>query len=70
MKIVEISYLLLPWIKTNYQHKITGIECDSRLIKPKNLFCAIQGEKFHGKKFILNSIHNGASIVIQDTKKK
>ncbi len=44
--------------------EITGIESDSRKIKPGNLFVALEGESEDGHDFINTAIINGAVVVI------
>jgi len=46
---------------------ITGIEYDSRRLKPGNVFVAIQGEASDGNKFIDQAIARGAVAVVTDS---
>ena len=46
---------------------ITGIEYDSRRIRPGMIFAAIPGFKSDGRKFIAEAIKRGASAVLTDT---
>lgn len=45
---------------------ISGIEIDSRLIKPGNLFVAMKGESSDGHDFIPDAIQRGAGAVVGD----
>ena len=49
--------------------EITGVECDSRLVKEGGLFVAIRGYETDGNKFIASAVENGAAVVITDNKK-
>lgn len=42
---------------------VSGIECDSRRVKPGFLFIAIRGAKDDGRKYIQDAIRNGAAAV-------
>ena len=50
--------------------KITGISQDSRKVKKGNLFVALKGEKYDGKKYITQAISKGARAVIYSGKIK
>ena len=50
--------------------KITGISQDSRKVKKGNLFVALKGEKYDGKKYISQAISKGARAVIYSGKIK
>ncbi len=45
---------------------ITGIELDSRLIDPGDLFVAIEGHQQHGVEFFAEAIARGAAAVLTD----
>ena len=45
---------------------ISGIELDSRVIDPGDLFVAIQGHQFHGVEFLEAAITRGAVAVLTD----
>ena len=45
---------------------ISGLEYDSRRIKPGMLFAAITGYRLDGKKFIDDAIQNGAAAILSD----
>lgn len=44
--------------------QVTGIEIDSRQVKPGDLFLAYPGETIDGRDFILEAIKNGASAIL------
>ncbi len=43
---------------------ITGIACDSRKIKPGNVFVAIQGAEDDGGRYIEMAVENGAVVIV------
>ncbi|MEO1560358.1 MAG: Mur ligase domain-containing protein, partial [Cyanobacteria bacterium J06632_19] len=43
-----------------------GIQTDSRIIKPGEVFVAFRGEKFDGHKFVATAIEKGAIAAIVD----
>ncbi len=45
-----------------------GIQTDSRILKPGEIFVALRGEKFDGHEFIQTAIDNGALAAIVDFK--
>jgi UDP-N-acetylmuramoyl-L-alanyl-D-glutamate--2,6-diaminopimelate ligase len=47
--------------------EVTGVQADSRKIKPKNCFVAIPGFKVSGLTYVGDAIANGASCVIFET---
>jgi len=47
--------------------RITGVEYDSRRVRPGNLFVAIKGESSDGNRFIAAAIAAGASAVVTDS---
>lgn len=47
--------------------EVTGLEYDSRRIKPGNLFVAMRGESSDGNRFIDQAISSGAVAVITDS---
>ncbi|MGB9681736.1 MAG: UDP-N-acetylmuramoyl-L-alanyl-D-glutamate--2,6-diaminopimelate ligase [bacterium] len=59
---VEISDLL----NFNRGIEITGINSNSKYIKPGEVFVALRGERFDGHNFIEEAIDNGAVLVIGD----
>jgi len=48
--------------------EITGLEHDSRRVRPGNLFVAMRGESTDGNRFIDAAIANGAVAVVSDSK--
>lgn len=66
----NLKTLLQPWMKIIQSYNITGITSDSREVTTGNLFCALQGNKFHGKQFIKEAIDNGAIAILYEIKKK
>ncbi|XBC41967.1 MAG: Mur ligase domain-containing protein [Buchnera aphidicola (Kaburagia rhusicola rhusicola)] len=66
----NLKTLLQPWTKIVQSYNITGIASDSRKITTGNLFCALQGNTCHGKKFIQEAIDNGAIAILCEIKKK
>lgn len=44
----------------------TGIDTDSRNIRPGSIFAALRGDKFDGNKYALNAIEQGAMYAIVD----
>ena len=49
---------------------ISGISFDSRKVKKRNIFFAIDGNKISGSKFIHEAIFKGASVIISNKKIK
>lgn len=47
--------------------EISGLEYDSRNIKPKNTFLAMRGESTDGNQFIDQAIANGAAAIVTDS---
>jgi murE/murF fusion protein len=60
---------LLKSVSTKYQKiNVRGISFDSRKVKKKDIFFAIQGNQTSGTKFIKEAIFKGASAVICEKK--
>ena len=56
---------LLKSVNKKYQKiSISGISFDSRQVKKKNIFFAIEGNKISGSKFINEAIARGASAIV------
>ncbi len=47
--------------------EVTGVEYDSRRVKPGSLFVAMQGGSTDGNKYIVSAVKAGASAVITDS---
>ena len=60
---------LLKSVNKKYQKiSISGISFDSRQVKKKNIFFAIEGNKISGSKFINEAIARGASAIVSSNK--
>ena len=44
----------------------SGIQTDSRILKPSEVFLALRGEKFDGHEFVATAIAKGAKAAIVD----
>ena len=68
---IYLSWLLADFIAIPKESDrlITGIALDSRKVQPGDLFCAYQGYKEDGAKYIEAAIQNGAVAVICDDNK-
>jgi murE/murF fusion protein len=55
--------ILLNEISSGLKDIISGIACDSRKVKPGNLFVAIKGTKSDGIEFVPAAIKNGAKYI-------
>ncbi|MEA5592908.1 UDP-N-acetylmuramoyl-tripeptide--D-alanyl-D-alanine ligase [Rivularia sp. UHCC 0363] len=54
--------------ETALAQSFSGIQTDSRIIKPGEIFVAFRGENFDGHKFVGTAIQKGASAAIVDFK--
>ena len=62
---------LLKSVGKEYQKiQVRGISFDSRKVKKKDIFFAIEGNHTSGIKFINDAILKGASVIISSKKKK
>ena len=60
---------LLKSVSKKYQKiSLSGISFDSRKVKKKNIFFAIEGNKISGSKFINEAIARGASAIVASNK--
>lgn len=50
----------------NYDIEITGIQTDSRFVRPGNLFLPLKGNTFLGDEFIIDAINKGAVCIISN----
>lgn len=48
----------------NYDIEITGVQTDSRFVRPGNLFLPLKGSTFQGNEFILEAITKGAIAIV------
>lgn len=65
MKLIEIlDHLNYSEVIGSTEKKVSGIEFDSRLVKPGFLFVAQKGVLSDGHKFIGKAIQNGAIVVV------
>ena len=53
--------------KGNANPEITGIQIDSRHIKPGNMFVAVKGTQTDGHSYITKAIENGAVAIVCET---
>mgnify|MGYP001370904926 CR=1 FL=1 len=55
----------------NYRHiSVKGISFDSRKVKKRDIFFAINGTKTSGNKFVNEAISRGASVIVSNKKIK
>ncbi len=52
------------YLRGNINAEISGISYDSRIVRPGDLFVAIEGENFDGHKFIEDAIKKGAVAIV------
>lgn len=48
----------------DYDIEITGVQTDSRFVKPGNLFLPLSGKNFSGNEFLIEAIKNGAKAIV------
>src|SRR5580698_9927524 len=48
--------------------EVTGLALDSRLVKPGDVFFALNGPHYDGRHYILEAIQKGAIAIIADAK--
>ena len=60
--------MLLKEIYSEYDYniEITGVQTDSRFVKPGNLFLPIRGKNFEGDEFFIDAITKGAVAIVYD----
>src|ERR1700688_2792962 len=51
----------------NGNPQVTGVEYDSRRVKPGDVFVAMRGESSDGNRFVEQAIASGAAAVITDS---
>ena len=67
MKIVHlISRIDVVASTASSQIEVTGVQCDSRRIRPRELFVAIHGNQEDGVRFASNAMARGAVAVVSD----
>ena len=65
MKLSEILQDLdIEWRGASPEQEITGVECDSRTVRPGDLFVAVRGFETDGHKYIDKAVENGAAAVL------
>lgn len=73
MPVLQLNYLVdaLHYQYIHYPNprmNIDGISCDSRQVKPGDLFIALRGQEHDGHNFISQALNNGAAAVIAEEK--
>lgn len=64
---MKLTYLLNPWCETPITDcDITGLQNDSRQIKPGDLFFAYPGAVADGRQYCQEAIHSGAAAIVYD----
>lgn len=51
-------------VRGDLHHEITGVNIDSRLVKPGDLFVAVKGTQADGHQYIPKAVENGAAAVL------
>lgn len=67
MKKNNLKDLLSPWILNAPNKKIQNLILDSRTLTSKDVFLAVQGEKYHGNQFICEAIKKNVVSIISET---
>ena len=57
---------LVPEEKLPVDVEITGITDDSRCVRAGDLFCALSGESFDGRSFVVDAVNRGAVAVVSN----
>jgi len=65
-----LGNLLKSASKKNKKISINGISFDSRKVKKRDVFFAIEGQKKSGTKFAQEALLNGASVIVSNKKIK
>tara|TARA_Y100000590_G_scaffold381458_1_gene450648 strand:+ start:5002 stop:7854 length:2853 start_codon:yes stop_codon:yes gene_type:complete len=65
-----LGNLLKSVSKKNKKISIDGISFDSKKVKKKDIFFAIEGQRESGTKFIKEALLNGASVIVSNKKIK
>ena len=61
MKIKDIKELIPFVIESSGNFEFSGVVCDSRLVRPGDLFVAVPGSKEDGSKYIESAVKRGAA---------
>jgi UDP-N-acetylmuramoyl-L-alanyl-D-glutamate--2,6-diaminopimelate ligase len=66
--VVDLADLLKGWVADEAipSLSLTGVESDSRNVRPGNLFLAIRGAQHHGLDFLPSVIASGCAAVVYD----
>ena len=48
--------------------EVSGVECDSRLVKAGDVFFAVKGERFDGNDYICQAVSRGAKFIVTENK--
>jgi len=67
---IKLKDLLADYVSINClpDMMITGIQLDSRKIKPGNIFVALTGDKEHGLVYAQEALKNGAVAILCERK--
>ncbi len=63
---MKLATLLEPWLTLETDLVVTGLQHDSRLITPGDLFVAFPGAAFDGRDFIQQAVQVGAVAVVYE----
>ena len=66
--VIQTDLLLAPLSAATAAMRITGLQDDSRAVKPGHLFFAIPGVKIDGRQFATMAAENGALAIITDAR--
>lgn len=65
-RVMSLADLLAADGDTFADTMISGLQLDSRKVRPGDLFLALPGEKYDGRQFIKQAVANGASAVLAE----
>ena len=57
-------------VKLIKNYKVSGLSCNSRLVKKNSIFVAVQGAREDGSKFIAEAVDRGAKFIVCDPRVK
>jgi UDP-N-acetylmuramoyl-L-alanyl-D-glutamate--2,6-diaminopimelate ligase len=63
---MKLDNLLQPWVNTNVQCDVSGIQHDSRKVQPGDVFLAYPGAVSDGRQFMSQAIQAGAVAIIYE----